>query len=63
MKPDLGVQLRRFRGSLLMLTGRSVPTDVDSQESLNNLVKVISKEHDLVDILFANGNWPARRLI
>jgi hypothetical protein len=39
----------------------SVPTDVTSQESIQNLIKIISKDHSSVDILFANGNWSPER--
>jgi hypothetical protein len=36
----------------------SIQTDVDSQESLDNLVKVVSKDHDSLDMLFPNGSVP-----
>src|SRR5271170_5193574 len=34
----------------------SVPTDVTSPDGLKYLVSVVSKHHDSIDILFANGN-------
>jgi len=36
-------------------TDSSVPTDVKSQEGLDHLISVISKDHDSVDVLFVNG--------
>ena len=39
----------------------SVPTDVTSPDGLKYLVSVVSKHHDSVDILFANGNLVANK--
>lgn len=42
-------------------TDGRVPTDVTLREGLDHLVKVVSKEHNSLDMLFANGYFNHRR--